>query len=78
MDEEEKTPITFKVEVKVDIKFYDASIDAEKLDSWINLLETYFILRWYSSEDKVSFAMLKMTNHALARWNIYKLVKKNK
>ncbi|GJY32565.1 hypothetical protein Tco_0417034 [Tanacetum coccineum] len=34
----------FKVEAKIDIPTYDGTIDAEKLDSWLDQLETCFTL----------------------------------
>nr|GEU37349.1 retrotransposon protein, putative, Ty1-copia subclass [Tanacetum cinerariifolium] len=59
----------FKVEARIDIPTYDGTVDAEKLDSWIDQLETYFTLYGFSSSDKVVFAWLKLTSHALAWWN---------
>ncbi|GJX27650.1 retrovirus-related pol polyprotein from transposon TNT 1-94 [Tanacetum coccineum] len=59
----------FKVEARIDIPTYDGTVDAEKLDSWIIQLETYFILYGFSSIDKVVFARLKLMSHALAWWN---------
>nr|GEV77433.1 hypothetical protein [Tanacetum cinerariifolium] len=59
----------FKVEARIDIPTYDGTIDAEKLDSWIDQLETYFTLYGFSSSDKVVYAWLKLTSHALAWWN---------
>ncbi|GKF69599.1 hypothetical protein Tco_0202656, partial [Tanacetum coccineum] len=61
----------FKVEARIDIPSYDGTVDAEKLDSWIDQLETYFTLYGLSSTEKVSFARLKLTNHALAWWNSF-------
>ncbi|GJU74760.1 ribonuclease H-like domain-containing protein [Tanacetum coccineum] len=55
----------FKVEARIDISTYDGTVDAEKLHSWINELETYFTLYGFSSSDK----RLKLTSHALAWWN---------
>ncbi|PWA90212.1 hypothetical protein CTI12_AA103160 [Artemisia annua] len=59
----------FKVEAKIDIRTYDGTIDAEKLDSWLDQLETYFTLYGFRSSEKVVFAQLKLTSHALAWWN---------
>ncbi|XP_071702891.1 uncharacterized protein [Rutidosis leptorrhynchoides] len=59
----------FKVEAKIDIPTYDGVVDAENLDSWIDQLETYFTLYGFKSAEKVSFARLKLTSHALAWWN---------
>ncbi|GKA18729.1 hypothetical protein Tco_0698644 [Tanacetum coccineum] len=41
-----------KVEAKIDIPTYDGTIDAEKLDSWLDQLETYFTLYGFRSSDK--------------------------
>ncbi|GJU26154.1 RNA-directed DNA polymerase, eukaryota [Tanacetum coccineum] len=59
----------FKVEARIDIPSYDGTVDAEKLDSWLDQLETYFTLYGFTSTAKVSFARLKLTSHALAWWN---------
>ncbi|GJW95820.1 hypothetical protein Tco_0175492 [Tanacetum coccineum] len=59
----------FKVEARIDIPSYDGTVDAEKLDSWLDQLETYFTLYGFTSTEKVSFARLKLTSHALAWWN---------
>ncbi|GJT49324.1 retrovirus-related pol polyprotein from transposon TNT 1-94 [Tanacetum coccineum] len=59
----------FKVEARIDIPTNDGTVDAEKLDSWIDQLETYFPLYGFSSSDKVVFARLTLTSHALAWWN---------
>ncbi|GJT76666.1 hypothetical protein Tco_1043391 [Tanacetum coccineum] len=58
----------FKVEARIGIPSYDETINAEKLDSWIDQLKTYFTLYGLSSTEKVSFATLKLTSHALAWW----------
>ncbi|XP_031500273.1 uncharacterized protein LOC116264278 [Nymphaea colorata] len=62
-------PRPFKVEAKIDIPVFDGSIDAEKLDSWLAQMETYFILYEFPGTERVAFARLKLTNHALAWWN---------
>lgn len=59
-------PQPFKVEARIDIPTFDGTIDAEKLDSWVDQLETYFTLYGFSSGEKVAFARLKLTSHALA------------
>ncbi|GKD75970.1 hypothetical protein Tco_1334252, partial [Tanacetum coccineum] len=48
----------FKVEARIDIPTYDGTVDAEKLDSWIDQLETYFTLYRFHSKEKVIFARL--------------------
>jgi hypothetical protein len=59
-------PQPFKVEARIDIPTFDGTINAEKLDSWVDQLETYFTLYGFSSGEKVAFARLKLTSHALA------------
>nr|GFB64478.1 hypothetical protein [Tanacetum cinerariifolium] len=59
----------FKVEARIDIMTYDGTIDAEKVNSWINQLETYFTLYGFCSKEKVIFARIKLVSHALAWWN---------
>nr|GFB79347.1 hypothetical protein [Tanacetum cinerariifolium] len=39
----------FKVKARVNIPSYDGTVDAEKLDSWIDQLKTYFTLYGLSS-----------------------------
>ncbi|XP_031486836.2 uncharacterized protein LOC116255191 [Nymphaea colorata] len=57
------------VEAKIDIPVFDGSIDAEKLDSGLAQMETYFTLYEYPGTERVAFARFKLTNHALAWWN---------
>lgn len=44
---------------------YDESINVEKLDDWLERLETHFTLYGYTSKEKIAFASLKLSNHAL-------------
>ncbi|PWA72915.1 hypothetical protein CTI12_AA265000 [Artemisia annua] len=67
----------FNVEAKIDISTYDGTIDTEKLDSWLDQLDTYFPLYGFRSNEKVVFARLKLTSHVLAWWNSQlKIIKK--
>nr|CAD1817817.1 unnamed protein product [Ananas comosus var. bracteatus] len=50
----------FKVEAKIEIPNYDGIVDIEKLDAWIDQLETYFDLYNYSNAEKLTFAKLKL------------------
>nr|CAD1821586.1 unnamed protein product [Ananas comosus var. bracteatus] len=43
---------SFKVEAKIEIPNYDGVVDAEKLDAWLDQLETYFNLYNYSNAKK--------------------------
>lgn len=59
-----KTPVdTLKIDFNVDIPVYRGDVDAEKLDSWIDTLETYFTVDKYSNSQKIKFANLKLTSH---------------
>lgn len=49
----------------MDIHVYDGVVDAEKLDDWLNQLESYFTLYGYTSSQKVTFVWLKLSNYAL-------------
>nr|GEX23249.1 glutamate-rich WD repeat-containing protein 1 [Tanacetum cinerariifolium] len=41
----------FKVKAKIDILTYDDTIDAEKLDSWLDQIETYFTLYGQTAQE---------------------------
>nr|CAD1821363.1 unnamed protein product [Ananas comosus var. bracteatus] len=58
----------FKVKAKIKIPNYNGVVDAEKLDAWLDQLETYFDLYNYSNAKKVTFAKLKLVGHALTWW----------
>ena len=54
-----------KIDFKVEIPVYDGSVDVERLDDWIERMETYFTLYGYSSKEKIVFTTLKLSGHAL-------------
>ncbi|TXG50795.1 hypothetical protein EZV62_023319 [Acer yangbiense] len=61
-----------KVDFKVDIPVYDGIINAEKLDRWIDRLEIYYTVNKYSKSQKIKFASLKLSSHALTWWKSYR------
>jgi len=61
----------FAIEAKLDLPSYGGEIDGEKLDHWLAQLETYFRLYTYSDVERVLYASLKLTSHALVWWNAY-------
>ena len=61
-----------KIDFKLDIKDFDESIDVEKLDDWIDRLETYFTLYQFSGEEKLAYSTIKLSKHALTWWKSYK------
>ena len=60
-----------KVDFKVEIPVYNRSVNVERLDDWIEQMETYFTLYGYSSNEKLVFATLKLSGHALTWWKSY-------
>ncbi|GJY29611.1 hypothetical protein Tco_0405378, partial [Tanacetum coccineum] len=66
----------FKVEARIDIPSYDGTIDAEKLDTWIDQLETYFTLYGLSSTEKRRKLRGMISNEIYTkkfiRWDIQK------
>jgi len=61
-----------KIDFKVEIPTYDGKIDVDKLDDWLERLETYFTLYGYTSREKITFATLKLSAHALSWWKSYR------
>jgi len=53
--------IPFKVQVNFDIPIFEGQIDADTVDKWLNLLERYFYVHGFSSQEKITFALLKAT-----------------
>ncbi|KAL6289150.1 hypothetical protein ACE6H2_006660 [Prunus campanulata] len=62
-----------KIDVKIDIPVhvYDGEINTEKLDNWIDQLETYYTIYEYNNHESINFATLKLTKHALTWWKAY-------
>ena len=67
-----------KVDFKVDISLYDGSVDVDKLDDWIERLETYFTVYDYKSSHKINFAVLKLSKHALVWWKAFRRQKRHR
>nr|CAD1820368.1 unnamed protein product [Ananas comosus var. bracteatus] len=59
----------FKVEAKIEIPNYDGIIDAEKLDAWLDQLETYFDLYNYSNAEK-EFYPMGYEEERWKRWHV--------
>jgi hypothetical protein len=58
----------FKMDVKVDINLYQGEINALKLNHWLQQLEVYFNIHHIDKEQNISFARLKLDDHALTWW----------
>ena len=60
------TPI--KVQVKFDIPIFEGQIDANAIDKWLNMLEGYFSIHDFSSQENITFSLLKATPHIKDWW----------
>ena len=49
----------FKVQVNFEIPIFEGQIDADVIDKWLNLLDGYFSVHEFSSQEKIVFALLK-------------------
>jgi len=38
-------------------------IDADAIDKWLNMLEGYFLVHDFLSQEKITFSLLKVTPH---------------
>jgi len=61
-----------KVDFKVDMPMYDGTVDVDKLDDWIERLETYFTVYDYKSSQKITVAVLKLSKDALTWWKAFR------
>jgi hypothetical protein len=61
----------FKVQVNFDIPIFEVQIDADAIDRWLNLLEVYFSVHDFSNQEKLIFALLKVTPHVKDWWETY-------
>eukprot|EP00253_Pinus_taeda_P021507 PITA_21507 len=61
----------FKVQVNFEIPIFESKIDADVIDKWLNLLEGYFSVHDFSSQEKIIFALLKATPHIKDSWETY-------
>jgi ElaB/YqjD/DUF883 family membrane-anchored ribosome-binding protein len=60
-----------KVDAKLELPVYNGEIDGEKLDGWIDQMESYFSLYGYEDAQCLAFARLKLASHALVWWNAH-------
>lgn len=63
-----QSKLLFKMEEKVDIKFYHGKIDTLKLNYQLYQLEVYFNNHQVEEESKNSFEWLELEVHALTEW----------
>jgi hypothetical protein len=46
-------------------------IDADVVDKWLNLLEGYFSIHFFSDMENITFALLKAVPHVKDWWDTY-------
>eukprot|EP00253_Pinus_taeda_P035110 PITA_35110 len=61
----------FKVHVNFEIPIFEGQIDADVVDKWLNVLEGYFFVHDFSSQEKIIFALLKVAPHVKDWWETY-------
>ena len=53
----------FKVQVNFEIPIFEGQIDADVVNKWLNLLEGYFSVHEFLSQEKIVFTLLKAAPH---------------
>eukprot|EP00253_Pinus_taeda_P033443 PITA_33443 len=61
----------FKVQLNFEIPIFEGKIDADSIDKWLNLLEGYFFVHEFSSQENIVFALLKAAPHVKDWWETY-------
>jgi hypothetical protein len=61
----------FKVQVNFDIPIFEGQIDADSLEKCLNLLEGYFSIHNFLTEENITFALLKALPHVKNWWETY-------
>lgn len=56
---------TFNVKARIKIPTYDEAVNAAKLDNRLDQLEAYFTIYRYIAVQKIAFASVKYSSHAL-------------
>jgi hypothetical protein len=61
----------FKVQFNFDILIFEAQIDVDALEKWLNLLEGYFFVHNFFDREKITFALLKALPRVKHWWKTY-------
>jgi hypothetical protein len=61
----------FTVHVNFDIFVFEAQIDANSLEKWVNLLEGSFSVYTFNDRENINFALLKVVPHVKDWWETY-------
>eukprot|EP00253_Pinus_taeda_P035736 PITA_35736 len=59
------------VQVNFEIAIFEGQIDTNVIDKWLNLLDGYFFVHEFSSQEKIIFALLKVAPHVKDWWETY-------
>ena len=60
-----------KVDAKIELPVYNGEINGEKVDEWLDQLESYYALYEYDDAQRLAFARLKLVSHTLVWWNAH-------
>jgi hypothetical protein len=63
--------MSFKVQVKFYIPLFEVQIYAYTLEKWLSLVKGYFIVQFFSNNEKITFALLKYHPHVRYWCEIY-------
>jgi len=61
----------FKVQVNFEIPIFKGQIDANAIDKWLNLLEGYFSVHEFLSQEKIASTLLKASPYIKDWWETY-------
>jgi hypothetical protein len=61
----------FKVQVNFYIPLFEAMIDENVVDKWLNMLEGCFSVHNFSDREKITFSLLKVIPHVKDWWDTY-------
>eukprot|EP00253_Pinus_taeda_P019824 PITA_19824 len=61
----------FKVQVNLEIPIFKGQIDVDVIDKWLNLLEGYFSIHEFLSQEKIIFTLLEATPYVKDWWETY-------
>ena len=62
---------SFKVQVNFEIPIFKGQIDVDVIDKWLNLLEGYFSVHDFSSDERIISSILKAAPHVKDWWETY-------
>jgi hypothetical protein len=61
----------FKVQINFDMTIFEGQIDADAVDTWLNLLEGYFSIHNFFDRENITFVLLKAVLHVKDWWETF-------